>query len=157
MKRIILVMLVIGFLPISEGLYSQRKHQNQLMPKSQEKHKDIKNLPDANFLIENISINIAEGNIDQLSNYFSKQVYVSLKTGERGFYSNNQSYYVVQNFMRIYEPLSFQLTSKLTESVSPYLAGKLICRHKGSIETCQVYISLSWNGVNWEISQITIN
>ncbi|GEM_PF-1017327 len=157
MKKIISYLFVLILIFNCSEFYSQQKGQNLLKQNLQEKQKAIKQVPSAAEKIEIISKLFAEREIDQLSGYFAKQVYVSLKTGERGFYSNNQTYYVIQNFMKIYEPLNFQVTSKLTDATSTHFTGKLICHRKGIIESFQVYFELSWNGTSWEISQITIN
>jgi len=97
------------------------------------------------------------GNTNNISRYFAPQVYVSLRSGERGYYSSNQAYYLLDNFFKIYSPINFQTTSRMMEGSMPYLSGRLFCRFKGSMETYQVYLNLNWNGFRWEITQLSIN
>lgn len=153
MKIIFLVLLQI-FLG-SLFLYGQQTRS--IVPKQNLREKEHRTqiLPEAEF--NNIIDGLNSGNTNQLSRYFSQQIYLSLRTGERGYYSSNQAYYLIDNFFNIYQPISFQTTSRMFESSIPYLAGKLFCRFKGSIEVFQLYLSLSWNGNRWEITQISIN
>lgn len=116
-----------------------------------------RNFPSPVTEFENIISGLNDGNVTQISRYFASQVYLSLKSGERGYYSSNQTYYLIDNFFKLYEPVSFQVISKMTESSTPYLSGKLFNRFKGSIEVFQVYLNLAWNGYRWEITQISIN
>lgn len=116
-----------------------------------------RNFPSPVTEFENIISGLNDGNVTQISRYFASQVYLSLKSGERGYYSSNQTYYLIDNFFKLYEPVSFQSISKMTESSTPYLSGKLFSRFKGSIEVFQVYLNLAWNGYRWEITQISIN
>lgn len=100
---------------------------------------------------------ISSGNISVLSNDFARQIYLSLKTGEKGYFSNNQAFYLLQNLFSIYEPIEFYSSSKFSESSTPYIAGKLYTQFKGKIEVLQVYVGYFWNGKKWEITQISIN
>ncbi|MCX8056490.1 MAG: DUF4783 domain-containing protein [Ignavibacteria bacterium] len=123
--------------------YQERVEQNTLP------------IPSSEF--ESITAGLTDGKVNQISRFFSSQVYLSLRSGERGYYSSNQAYYLIDNFFKIYEPINFQATSKMMESSTPYLAGKLYCRFKGSIEIFNLYLSLNWNGYSWEITQLSIN
>lgn len=155
MKRLIYI-LIIALFVISSGAYGQNKRS--IIPRDHFREKtEQRNFPLPEVEFENVIDGLNTGNIAQISRYFSSQVYLSLRSGERGYYSNNQAYYLIDNFFRIYAPISFQTTSRMMESNTPYLAGKLFCRFKGSIEVFQLYLSLYWNGYRWEITQISIN
>lgn len=153
-ENIILLLLLVLFLNVSDT-FSQTGRS--VIPRQNFREREQKTpiVPQAEF--ENIINGLNSGNVGQISRYFAPQIYLSLKSGERGYYSTNQAYYLLENFFRIYEPFSFQTTSKVTETSTPYLAGRLFCRFKGSSEVCQLYLSLYWNGFRWEITQISIN
>ncbi len=155
MKVKIIVLILIQIFLGSLSLSGQTTRS--FVPKQNLKEKEQKTQirPETEF--ENIINGLTNGNTNQISRYFSQQVYLSLRSGERGYYSSNQAYYLIDNFFNIYQPISFQITSRMFESSIPYLAGKLYCRFKGSIEVFQLYLSLSWNGNRWEITQISIN
>lgn len=153
LRYILILLIVIGLNLDSFG--QSRKSQ---IPRQQFQEKtEQRSYPSPEFEIENIIAGLNDGSVSNISRYFSNQVYLSLKTGERGYYSSNQAYYLLDKFFKIYEPISFQTTAKMIESANPYLAGKLFCRFKGSIESFQFYMSLNWNGFRWEITQISIN
>lgn len=154
LRYILIALFIIGLNSdlIGQSRKSPVPKQYQFQDKNEQR-----NYPSPEFEIENIIAGLNDGSVSNVSRYFSNQVYLSLKTGERGYYSNNQAYYLLDKFFKIYEPISFQTTAKMIESANPYLAGKLFCRFKGSIDTFQFYMSLNWNGFRWEITQISIN
>lgn len=155
MKKRLTVIALIQIILINSFLLAQTKRSFSPRQQLQEKEYRSQVLPEAEF--ENIINGLNDGTVNQISRFFSAKVYLSLRTGERGYYSSNQAYYLIENFFRIYQPVSFQVTSKMSESSSPFLAGKLYCRFKGSIEVFQIYLNLYWNGSRWEITQISIN
>lgn len=108
-------------------------------------------------VFEKIIEGIEAANVSIFAHYFGKQVYISLNSGERGYYSSNQAYYVLQNYLNIYKPINFKISTRLLNSITPYCAGRLVYNFKGVRETVQVYISLTLTENNWEITQITFN
>lgn len=111
--------------------------------------------PDVVF--EKIINGIANGEVSEFSDYFSSQVYLSLNSGEKGYYSKNQVFYSLQSYFHIYKPNNFKVTSKLMNSSNPYFAGKFMFNQRGKKGTVQVYIGLSLVDNRWEITQITFN
>jgi hypothetical protein len=95
--------------------------------------------------------------VDKFSNYFSAKNYFSFNGGTTGYYSSNQSYYVIKDFLSIYQPISFKLTNIVTETASPFASGNLRYSNKGIKGNAIVFISLQWIDNRWRISQITIN
>jgi len=136
--------------------YGELVGQN-VSPRYQKIIPDKSQQPNPAPVFENIISGIEAGSVSTIANYFGKQIYISLNSGERGYYSSNQAYYVLQNYFSIYRPIDFRVSTRLTNSLTPYCAGKLIYSFKGVKETVQVYIGLSWTNDNWEINQITIN
>lgn len=154
--KIIVLILILAFMISGTDLLSQqRSRTNRQFLQENTKIEKTQPQPESEF--ENIINGLMNGDVNQISRYFARQVYISLKTGEKGYYSNNQAYYLLDNFFRIYSPINFQTTSRMMEGSMPYLSGKLFCRFKGSIETYQVYLNLYWNGFRWEITQLSIN
>lgn len=155
MKFKIIILIILLLSPIITSLNGQTRRSTIPRQYLREKEQRIQVLPETEF--ENIIDGLNNGNTNQISRYFAQQVYLSLRSGDRGYYSRNQSYYLIDNFFKVYEPINFQTTSRMIESSTPYLAGKLFCRFRGSMEVFQLYLSLSWNGYSWEITQISIN
>lgn len=95
--------------------------------------------------------------IDKFSSYFAEKSFISLKNGNSGYYSANQSYYVIKDFLSIYKPISFKLTNIVTDSTNPFASGVLKFNNNGIKGTAIVFISLQLIRNQWKISQITIN
>ncbi len=100
---------------------------------------------------------MAGATVDKFSKYFGNRNYLSLSNGVSGYYSSNQSYYVIKDFLSIYQPISFKLTNTVTETATPFASGILKYNSKGVRGTSVVFISLHFIDGVWKISQITIN
>ena len=111
--------------------------------------------------VSGIFIKIEEGMngraVDKFSKYFSGKNYISLTGGASGYYSANQSYYVIKDFLSIYQPISFKLTNTVIDTENPFASGILKYNNKGIRGTATVFISLQYADDQWRISQITIN
>lgn len=111
--------------------------------------------------IQKVFARIEEGiesnSIDKFANYFSSRNYLSLIGGTAGYYSSNQTYYVIKDFFSINQPLTFKITNVVTDPTSPFAAGSLRYINRGIRNTATVFISLQWTDHHWRISQITIN
>ena len=95
--------------------------------------------------------------VDKFSNYFSNKNFLSLSSGNSGYYSSNQSFYVIKDYLSIYQPLTFKLDNIVTDSSTPFASGIFKYSSKGIRGTATVFISLQFEENQWRISQITIN
>jgi hypothetical protein len=100
---------------------------------------------------------IAGASVDKFLKYFGDKNYLSLSNGVAGYYSANQSYYVIKDFLSICRPASFKLTNIVTETPNPFASGILKYSSKGVRGNSIVFISLHFIDGGWKISQITIN
>lgn len=100
---------------------------------------------------------LSSGTVDKFSNYFAGKNYISLRNGSTGYYSANQSYYVIKDYLSIYQPISFKLTNIVSDSSTPFASGVLRYSSKGIRGFAMVFISLQFTDNTWRISQITIN
>lgn len=112
---------------------------------------------DAVKLFVKIEDGIGSGSVDKFSSYFSQRNYLSFTNGAAGYYSANQSYYVIKDFLSVNQPISFKITNMVTETATPFAAGTLKYISKGIRTTATVFISLQMIDNQWRISQITIN
>lgn len=112
---------------------------------------------EANLLFIKIEEGLNTGAVDKFSKYFSGKNYISLTSGNSGYYSSNQSYYVIKDFLSVYQPISFKLTNTVLDSNNPFASGILKYNNKGIRGTATVFISLQYADNQWRISQITIN
>jgi hypothetical protein len=98
---------------------------------------------------------ISSGNVTTIAKYFSGQNFLSLSTGISGYYSANQSFYVLQDFFNIHSPITFKFTT-LKGGRNAYATGTLVYKSHNIKKTALVFISLESTDNNWKISQITI-
>lgn len=108
-------------------------------------------------IIKQIELGLNKGNVDEFSHYFSERTYLSLANDVAGYYSANQTYYVLQDFLILYKPISFKLNNISTQSQYPYASGYLHYNLRGIRGIAQVFISLKKSEDNWRIVQITID
>lgn len=108
-------------------------------------------------LFKNIENGINSSNIDIFSASFSEKTYISLISGNSGYYSPGQSYYVLRDFLNSNKPFSFKLISMVSHSSSPFASGVLRYSVRGIRKQAMVFISLRYAGDHWRIAQITIN
>ncbi len=108
-------------------------------------------------IFQKISLGIENGNVSEFSEFLSSQVYLSLNTGEQGYYSRNQVFYILKDYFLIYKAINFKVTSKLINNTNPYLAAKFNYESRGRKGSAKVYVSLTFIENRWEITQITFN
>jgi hypothetical protein len=108
-------------------------------------------------IFSRIEEGIETGSIDKFASYFSSRNYLSLSGGTAGYYSQNQTFYVIKDFFSINQPLTFKLTNIVADLPTPFAAGTLRYINRGIKSTATVFISLQWIDHQWKISQVTIN
>mgnify|MGYP001233658164 FL=1 len=97
---------------------------------------------------------IDDGIVENFSDYFGKEVYVSITGEESEYYSTNQAYYILKNFMNARKPLGFTFTTYGMTDKIPFATGRAAFRYKGNREYIQVYVSLCQVENNWVIDKI---
>jgi hypothetical protein len=99
---------------------------------------------------------LASGNVRSISSNFGSQVYMNLRGGESGYFSSNQAYYVLENYLKTRKlvNISFSTTGELESR--PYATGSAALIDRGNREIAQVYVSLAQVGEKWIITQINI-
>jgi hypothetical protein len=112
---------------------------------------------DALRVFTRIEEGIADCAVDKFSKFFGSKNYISLANGTAGYYSANQSYYVIKDFLSINTPTSFKLTNTVTETSTPFASGILKYSSNGIRKTATVFLMLQIIENHWHISQITIN
>lgn len=108
-------------------------------------------------IFKEIESGIKEGNVESISKYFGQRTYFSFSNGINGYYSSNQAFYVLEDFFRIYKVTSFKFEHVKNDKFNSYATGKYNYDNKGQRSTAQVYISIKKVGLNWIITQFTIN
>lgn len=110
-----------------------------------------------NVIFQEIENGIVESDVSKIARYFSPKPYLSFSNGVTGYYSSNQAYYVLEDFLIIYKVISFKFDHKKNDDLVSYATGIYYYESKGKRDSAQVYITLSKIGDNWFITQISIN
>lgn len=100
---------------------------------------------------------INTANIGTISSFLSSKVYVSLFTGENGYFSSNQTYFILKKFFEEYRVLSFAYNSMSATSTNPYGVGQYQFLQRGIRNSAQLYISLQQNENGWRLNHITVS
>jgi len=99
---------------------------------------------------------LVEGTVSVFSKYLGSQVYLNLPGDDGGYYSANQGYYVLQNYLGGRTPQSFRFTTYGELENTPYATGPGRFVTRAGVETVQVYVALSKPDNQWVVSQINI-
>lgn len=99
---------------------------------------------------------IDEGDVDAFSSYFGNRVYMNLPSGESGYFSANQAYYILKNYIGNRKPLGFSFTTLGEADQIPYATGRAAFRFKGNKEFTQVYVALVKANGKWIIDKINL-
>lgn len=109
-----------------------------------------------NEIFKLIEQGIKSSNISLFSGYLGKQVYLNLKSGETGYFSSNQAYYILQNYISNRKIIDFNFNSFGYADKIPFAVGNLVFKFKGNHIFTQVYVSLTLQESKWVIDKINI-
>jgi len=164
--KIIILFLLFIFISNHNYVYCQseidtinKKNENQTLPsiKKLEHIQDLEiqqNTYNEFKIIENA---ITQGDITVLTGYFNSRTYLNLSNGVSGYYSNNQVYYVLNNYFLKHKVKSFIFSEIITNVNTPYAIGSYDFNTKSGRKSLRVYVSLKKVQNEWKILQITLN
>jgi hypothetical protein len=98
---------------------------------------------------------IQGSDLASITKSFGRQVYVSLKGGENGYFSANQASYILQSFFNGRRLVNFSF-STIQQDGEPFATGSGVFLTKGTRETLQVYVAVARQGSRWVISQFNV-
>lgn len=148
------------------SVYSQNKSQEYKIPKdSNQKSLDLKLHDNKDFtrnkqvvnVVKKIQDAIVNKDISTLVDHLSPQTYFNLPNGISGYYSSNQAYFVLEDFLKTYRVTSFNFDEINTKNNTPFATGSYEYDFKGNRNSAHIYLQLRNSGKNWRITQITIN
>ena len=109
------------------------------------------------LILNEIEEGIINNDVKAFSRYFSSQPYISLINGVNGYYSSNQTYYILEDFFNSFKVISFRFQEKKSDESVAYGKGEYYFEKKGKREVANLYITLNKTGSRWFITQISIN
>ncbi len=148
------------------SIYSQNKPHEYKVPKdSNQKSLDLKLQDNKDFtrneqvvnVVKKIQDAIVNKDISTLVDHLSSQTYFNLPNGISGYYSSNQAYFVLEDFLKTYRVTSFNFAEINTKNNTPFATGTYDYDFKGNRNSAHIYLQLRNTGKNWRITQITIN
>jgi hypothetical protein len=116
-----------------------------------------KELTEQEKIFKRIEEGLVNNSIDKFSTYFLNKIFISLSTGTSKSYSSNQAYYVIKEFLAIYNPTSFKFDFTSIEAPNPFAWGELKFIKNGRKGKAKIIVILTGEKNQWKISQITIN
>lgn len=119
---------------------------------AQEKHDD-----EPQLIFNKIESGIKEFDVKKFSDYFQSETFVSFINGVSGSFSSNQLFFIVQDFINTYKPMSFRITKISSGPQYSFATGFYDYSYEGIRGVAKFYISLKIENGNWRISQISIN
>jgi Domain of unknown function (DUF4783) len=135
---------------------SELKNQKLMNLGEQDTNTSVHNNKVVN-VIRKIESAIANNDIESLSDHLGSQTYLNLPNGISGYYSANQAYFVLEDFLKTYRVTSFSFDEINTKSNTPFATGSYEYDLKGNRDTARIYLQLRNTGKGWKINQITIN
>ena len=109
------------------------------------------------IIFNDVESSILTNDVKKISKYFSPQPYISLVNGVNGYYSANQTYYILEDFLNNFKVVAFKISETKTEGTISYGKGDYFFEKKGKREVAHLYVTLTKSGNKWQITQISIN
>ena len=107
-------------------------------------------------MLDDIEKGISNTQTSDISPYLTSQVYLSLMNGVSGYYSSNQAYYVIEEFLKEYKVISFRFNKFKLNTTAPFAIGTYYYEHKGNQNEAKVFVTLKFTNKSWQITQISI-
>ena len=110
----------------------------------------------AKQVLSAVSDAFAAADTKTLRQYLNSKVFLTLFTGESGYFSSEQSFFILRNFLSAHVPFSFGFTNTNIGTESAYGVGTLRYMKRGHRAAAQVFVSLTLSDQGWRINQVTI-
>lgn len=133
------------------------QNHEQISAYPQDSDQSISKKNEIRELFKKIESAFDKFDIGTLSSYFSSKVYLNFFTGENGYFSSNQTYYILKKFFGEYKVISFSYSSTSLSTTNPYAIGHYQYVQRGLKGTAQIFISLHNTDQGFRINQITVS
>jgi len=107
-------------------------------------------------LFQKVERGIISGDLDALAPSLGKQVSMTIRGNESGYFSAAQALTILKNYFSSRKALQFSFNRINETAAYPYATGRLDYGVRGSKESVQVYVSLARQDTVWVISQFNI-
>jgi len=108
-----------------------------------------------------VFVNIGDGinysNVYEVIPYFGTEVYLNILDDEKGYYSPDQTKFILENFFSNNPVSSFKWRMSSRSENYAFASGKYKFRKNGYINSYELSVSLKYSNDLWLIDQIIIN
>jgi hypothetical protein len=143
-KRLLIALAVILFAGLLQAFPSRALQQKE------EGGGDIQ------ALVKDLETALFSGNLKSISGRLGKQVFLSLKGGESGYFSANQAHYVLQDYFSARRVVSLHFGAVVEREGSPYSTGGGTIKNKGAIQPLQLFVAFARLDGRWVITQLNV-
>ena len=150
MRAFLYIIIILVTAGLFTSLFSQHNNLQKNLTSSEKVNTQ-------SVILNEIESGIVNNDVKSISKYFSSQPYISLLSGVNGYYSSNQTYYILEDFFNSFKVVSFRFDEKKSDDAVAYGKGAYFFERKGKREVAKLYITLNKAGSKWYISQISIN
>jgi hypothetical protein len=146
---------ILLFLFISAGTgYSQSGWWKDKKYKSREQQQKFDN---CKYTFLSIADGFMYANSSYIYPYFHNEIYISIKTGDKGYYNRDQAKYIIEDFLSAYPPDSFKWKNSYRSDSYAFANGKYMYKKEGYVSKYGISVSLKYINDLWLIDQIIIN
>jgi hypothetical protein len=110
----------------------------------------------ATAIFSAVSRGLISGEVASFGQSLAPQVYVSLRTGEHGYFSANQASVLLEYFLRTRKIYNLVFSTISENATIPYATGSATLLYKGTRHLVQVYVAVARTGDQWFITQLNI-
>ncbi|MBL0173804.1 MAG: DUF4783 domain-containing protein [Ignavibacteria bacterium] len=115
-----------------------------------------KDLSDARRLLTRIEGALASGDSRSLLPFLNAKMFLTLFTGESGYYSAEQAAFILRNFFHTHSSIGCSFHNTNVGDDSAFGVGTLTFVKRGQRGSAQVFVSLAAGKGGWRITQITV-
>ena len=152
-KLIFYVILLMSFADIQFISAQQAKHLPSLKyPESSQELEAEK----INAIFHDVENALSPNDIDLLTQHIFKQVKLTLRDAENGYFSENQAIYIIKNYFATHKVVNFKFTLSRISGEPPFATGGGYWNIKGKQEKFQVYITVTERDKRWVLAQFII-
>jgi hypothetical protein len=95
--------------------------------------------------------------VNRINIYFGSEVYLSIISVDKGFYSPNQAELILSDFMDYFKVVSFKYKHSYTKKAYAFALGKYIYDRGSGKRELNGSVSLKYKDDKWIIDQISLN
>jgi len=107
-------------------------------------------------VVDSIEQGIVSGNVQVFSGHLARQIYITLRGKEGGYFSANQAFYILQEYFSSRHAVNFRFTTVNADIANPYATGGGTFFVKGNPEILQLYVALARADGRWVIAQFNV-